>query len=397
MPLTDRAIRAADAGRHSDGQGLSLLVQRSGSRSWVLRVQRDGRRRDIGLGAYPEVGLAAARDKARELRRAIKAGEEPRRPAPEVLTFRAAAEALIASKRAEWRNGKHAAQWPSTLQTYVFPSLGDRDVVGITTEDVLNVLKPIWTTKTETAVRVRQRVEAVLSYAMTLQGRFAVNPATWKGHLENLLPKPGKIRRVRHFPALPWAEAPEFFAALLQRHGTGPRALAFAILTAARSGEVRGMTWGEVDVESGLWVIPGHRMKAGKDHRVPLVPLALELMGEPATADALVFASPMKADIALSDMTLAAVLKRMGRADLTVHGFRSSFRDWAGETTGHPREVIEAALAHQLKDKAEAAYARSDLLLKRRRLMNDWAGYLASTPAALMELRSASPERLRAG
>ncbi len=379
MPLTDRAIRAAKAGRHSDGEGLSLLVQRSGSRSWVLRVQRDGRRRDIGLGAYPEVGLAAARDKAREQRRAVKAGEEPKRAAPEVLTFRAAAEALIASKRVEWRNSKHAGQWPSTLQTYVFPSLGDRDVVSITTEDVLNVLKPIWTTKTETAVRVRQRIEAVLSYAMTLQGRFAVNPATWKGHLENLLPKPSKIHRVRHFSALPWTEAPGFFAALMQRVGTGPRALAFAILTAARSGEVRGMTWGEVDLTNGLWVVPGHRMKAGKDHRVPLVPLALELLGKPAAPDTLVFPSPTKSDVALSDMTLAAVLKRMGRSDLTVHGFRSTFRDWAGETTAHPREVIEAALAHQLRDKAEAAYARGDLLEKRRRLMENWAAFVGGS------------------
>lgn len=292
------------------------------------------------------------------------------------LTFQAAAAALIASKRPGWRNAKHAAQWTATLTTYAYPKLGGLDVQAIDTTAVLEVLRPIWTSKPETASRVRQRLEAVLDYTTAMGARTGENPARWRGHLDHLLPKPGKVRRVEHHAALDWREAPAFLAELAQREGVAARALAFTILTAARSGEVRGMTWGEVDRAAAVWTVPAGRIKAGKEHRVPLTPAALALLGEPGAPEALVFASPTRPDRPLSDMTLLAVLKRMGRGDLTVHGFRSTFRDWVGEATAHPREVIEAALAHRLRDKAEAAYARGDLFRKRRKLMEDSTTYL---------------------
>ena len=242
------------------------------------------------------------------------------------------------------------------------------------------MLRPIWSVKPETASRVRQRIEAVLDYAGAIGLRSGDNPARWRGHLDNLLPKPTKVRAVEHHAALPWQETPLFVADLAKREGIGARALAFAILTAARSGEVRGMTWREI--EGDVWTVPAGRIKAGREHRVPLTAAALALLGEPGDPEKLVFPSEMKPGRALSDMSLTAVLRRMGRGGLTVHGFRSSFRDWAGESTPHPREVIEAALAHRLKDKAEAAYARGDLFAKRRRLMADWAGFCTTTTPA---------------
>jgi integrase len=254
------------------------------------------------------------------------------------------------------------------------------------TADVLTVLQPIWTVKPETASRVRQRIEAVLDYATAVEAREGANPARWRGHLANLLPGPGKVRAVEHHAALDWRESPAFWATLQKREGPAARALAFAILTAARSGEVRGMRWSELDLDSAVWTVPAPRIKAGREHRVPLVPAALALLGEPSEGDELVFSSAVKSDTLLSDMALAAVLKRMGRGKLTVHGFRSTFRDWAGETSGHPREVIEQALAHQLKNKSEAAYARGDLFQKRRRLMSDWADYLAKPEAEIRRL-----------
>ena len=355
-----------------------LLVKPSGRRVWVLRYQRQGRRRDMGLGAYPEVTLAMARDRALQARRLIAQGQDPLAEGRKVkrLTFKNAAEALIEAKRPGWKSAKHAAQWSSTLGTYVYPKLGDLDVKAIDTAAVLEVLRPIWSAKPETASRVRQRVEAVLDYAVAIGAREGDNPARWRGHLDHLLPKPSKVRAVAHHAALDWREAPAFVADLLKREGVAARALLFLILTASRSGEVRGMTWGEVDMAASVWTVPGARMKGGKEHRVPLVPEALDLLGETGAADAPVFPSPTRAHASLSDMTLTAVLRRMGRGDLTVHGFRSTFRDWAGEASAHPREVIEAALAHRLKDKAEAAYARGDLFVKRRALMADWEYHL---------------------
>ena len=376
MALTARKVETAPTGRHGDGRGLMLVVKPSGARSWVLRYQLNGRRRDMGLGPYPEVTLAMARQKALEARRHLVDGTDPLtvRPVP-ALTFEAAAIELIDSKRVGWRNAKHAAQWTSTLETYVFPSIGETAVGSIETPHVLDVLKPIWSKKPETASRVRQRIEAVLDYAAAKGIRDGVNPARWRGHLQNLLPKPSAVRAVEHHPALDWRELPKFMHELAQRNGVSARALEFLILTAARSGEVRGMKWSEVEFEGRVWTVPTDRMKARKEHRVPLTSRASLILGEPGAPDALVFPSPNDSRRTLSDMTLTSVLRSMGRNDITVHGFRSTFRDWAGETSSFPREVIEAALAHRLKDKAEAAYARGDLFAKRRELMRAWSDY----------------------
>jgi integrase len=364
-----------------------LVVRESGARGWVLRYQIGGRRRDMGLGPYPEVGLADARDAALENRRLIRKGIDPLadRTRSKLRTFKEMAEALIESKKPGWRNAKHATQWTSSLNAYAYAKLGSLDVKAVDTEAVLDVLRPIWTMKTETASRVRQRMEAVLDYATAIKARTGENPARWKGHLDHLLPKPSKVRAVEHHAALDWREVPAFMVELSKRQGEAAKALAFTILTAARSGEVRGMRWGEIDLDAKVWTVPADRIKAGKQHRVPLQLAAIDLLGEAGGPDELVFASPTDASKPLSDVTLTAVLRRMG-VHVTVHGFRSSFRDWAGETTSHPREVIEASLAHKLKDRAEAAYARGDLFAKRRKLMQDWADYLASPPGRVVDL-----------
>lgn len=376
MALTARRVETAPTGRHVDGRGLMLVVKPSGAKSWVLRYQINGRRRDMGLGPYPEVTLARAREKALEARRHLVDGSDPLsvRPA-KAITFREAALELIENKRAGWRNAKHAAQWSSTLETYAFPQFGDLGVNAIQTSHVLGALKPIWTEKPETASRVRQRIEAVIDYATSNGQRDGPNPARWRGHLQNLLAKPSSVRSVEHYSALDWRQLPEFMKALEKRQGVSARALQFLILTAARSGEVRGMRWNEIDLETGVWTVPGSRMKAGKEHRVPLDKSAFDLLGIPGAPKALIFPSPSDSQKQMSDMALTAVLRKMGRAEITVHGFRSTFRDWAGETTNFSREVIEAALAHRLKDKAEAAYARGDLFEKRRSLMATWSTY----------------------
>lgn len=380
MTLSARKADTAGPGRHSDGRGLFLYVKPSGARSWVLRYQVQGRRRDLGLGPYPDVSLAMARDRAMEARRLIAEGEDPiaKKQQAKPKTFREAALELIESKRPGWKNAKHAAQWTATLDAYVFPKIGAVQVAKIKTADVISTLTPIWTEKPETANRVRQRIEAVIDYASALGIRTGDNPARWRGHLDHLLPKPKKVRAVKHHPALPHSQIADFMADLAQREGVAARALAFTILTAARSGETRGMTWGEVDLDAKVWTIPAGRMKAAKEHRVPLTDSTLPLLGqcpEGTPDDALIFGSEAKPGKPISDMSMTAVLRRMERTDITVHGFRSTFRDWAGETTGFPREVIEAALAHGIKDKAEAAYARSDLFDKRRKLMEAWASY----------------------
>ncbi len=319
-----------------------------------------------------------ARDRAMEARRLIAEGEDPitKKQQAKPKTFREAALELIERKRPGWKNAKHAAQWTATLDAYVFPKIGAVQVARIETADVISTLTPIWAKKPETANRVRQRIEAVIDYASALGIRSGDNPARWRGHLDHLLPKPKKVRAVQHHPALPHSQIADFMADLAQRDGVAARALAFTILAAARSGETRGMTWGEVDLDAKVWTIPAGRMKAAKEHRVPLTKAALVLLGqrdEGTPDDALIFGSEAKPGKPISDMSMTAVLRRMERADITVHGFRSTFRDWAGETTGFPREVIEAALAHGIKDRTEAAYARSDLFDKRRKLMEAWA------------------------
>jgi integrase len=376
--LSARKVETAKPGRHGDGRGLFLFVKPTGSRSWVMRYQMQGRRRDLGLGAYPDVSLAMARERAAEARRLIANGEDPitRKRQANPKTFKEAALELIESKRPGWKNTKHAAQWTSTLENHVFPKIGALQIAKIETADVISTLTPIWSEKPETANRIRQRIEAVIDYASALGIRSGDNPARWRGHLDHLLPKPKKVRAVKHHPALPHSKIADFMSDLAKRDGVAARALAFTILTAARSGETRGMTWGEVDLDAKVWTIPAERMKAAKEHRVPLSEAAISLLGQREKGvanDTLIFGSEAKPGKPISDMTMTAVLRRMKQTEVTVHGFRSTFRDWAGEMTGFPREVIEAALAHGIKDKAEAAYARSDLFDKRRMLMEAWA------------------------
>lgn len=367
--LTDKKVRTAGPGRYYDGGGLLLRVRESGSRDWALRITKDGKTSDYGLGGFPLVTLAEAREKALELRRAIKRGEHRKKVISDL--FETLAEAYIEAHAHGWKNPKSADQWRSSLKSYAYPKLGKKTAQAITTADMLDILRPIWREKTETASRVRGRIEKILDYA-TAQGlRTGDNPARWLGHLSTLLPKPRQVTKVAHHAALDYRELPAFWQKLEGMEGNGAAALRWTILTAARSGETRGATHEELDGD--LWIIPAERMKAGKEHRVPLTNAALAAVPKQQDKNPLLFPAPRGGQ--LSDMSIAAVLKRM-KLDVTVHGFRSSFRDWAGETTAHPREVIEHALAHQLKDKAEAAYARSDLLEKRRRLMEDWAAFV---------------------
>ncbi len=377
-----------DPGLHFVGvvPGLALRVLPSGVKTWVLRVTVAGKRRDMGLGGYPAVTLAKARENAREARERVRAGVDPIEASrasrsaaaatrAAALTFEQCAAKYIEANQSGWKNAKHAAQWVSTLEQYAFPVMGGLLVRDVALSHVLAVLEPIWKTKTETASRLRGRLESVLDWATVRKYRTGENPARWKGHLDKLLPKPAKVAKVEHHRAVPVADVGAFLVKLRMQAGLGARALEFAILTAARSGEVRGACWSEINTEAKVWVIPAARMKAGKEHRVPLSADALALLEAlPRMAGTeLVFPAPRGG--ALSDMTLSAVLRRM-EVDAVPHGFRSTFRDWAGERTAHPREVIEHALAHLLKDKDEAAYQRGDLFEKRRRLMDDWSAFL---------------------
>jgi integrase len=399
--MTDRlsvvAVRSAKPGRHGDGAGLLLDVKPSGNAYWVIRYMLAGKRRDMGLGSARGPGaitLADARDRATAARRLAKDGIDPIEQRDEKLaaaklavatlkarstTFRDIALQYVAAHEASWRNAKHRAQWESTLRRYVYPRFGDLPVSEVEREHVTGALQAIWNSKPETASRVRGRIEAVLDYARVLGWRHGENPALWKGNLAHVLPPRSKLAPVRHHAALPWIEMASFMSGLNTRVGISARALEFTILTAARSGEVRGMTWGEVDLGSRIWVVPGSRMKAGREHRVPLSNSAMIILEairpDPARASALVFPSPNRPGALLSDMTLTAVLRRMRRSDLTAHGFRSTFRDWCAEMTSFPREIAEAALAHTVRDKVEAAYRRGDVLEKRRQLMAEWANF----------------------
>lgn len=378
--------RLIESGLHAVGgvAGLSLQVSDTGARSWILRVMVGGKRRNIGLGGFPDVTLAGAKAKAREKREQIEKGIDPiedKRAKQSALaaavagamTFSDATSAYIAAKEHEWKNAKHGAQWRSTLETYAFPAIGKVFVGSIGLEHIVKVLEPIWTTKTETATRLRGRIEAVLNWATVRGYRKGDNPARWRGHLDKLLAQPSKLKHIEHHAALDWREIGAFMVALREQESMAARMLEFAILTACRSGEARGATWGEIDLPSATWTIPADRMKAKKEHRIPLSEDAVKLLETLPRDSEIVFPSPTGKQF--SDAAMTALLKRMGRTDLTAHGFRSTFRDWAGETTGYPREVIEHALAHQLKDKAEAAYARGSLFDKRRRLMDEWARF----------------------
>jgi len=373
--------------------GLSLQVTPRGARSWVLRVMIGGKRREMGLGGYPDVTLAGAREKARIARDKIDNGIDPvaerliarsalAAAVAATMTFSEAAEKYIAAHEAGWKNAKHADQWNNTLTTYAHPVIGKIAVADVETSHVMRVLEPIWTTKTETASRLRGRIESILDWATVRGFRKGDNPARWRGHIEHLLAARADVQKVVHHAALDYRQVGAFLADLRQQSGAGAKALEFAILTAARSGEVRGATWAEVDLSDATWTIPAGRMKAAKEHRIPLSKEVTALLNALPRIDGTDLIFPNNKGGILSDMTLTAVIKRMERTGMTAHGFRSSFRDWAGETTAYPREVIEHALAHQLKDKAEAAYARGSMFDKRRRLMADWAKFCAVSATA---------------
>ncbi|PZP57556.1 MAG: integrase [Delftia acidovorans] len=385
--LTAAAVaKLREPGRYPVGgaAGLHLRITDSGARLWVHRIMVDGKRRDIGLGRLEDVSLSQARDAARDKSRLVRQGLDPL-PAPQlapvenvVRTFRATAEEYVESKRDGWRNEKHRAQWTATLEAYAYPEIGEKDVGEIGIDDVLRVLRPIWSSKTETATRLRGRIESVLGYAAVREGRSGINPASWRGVLDKILPAPDKVRTREHHPAMPIAEAPAFMLTLEDVAGASALALRFLILTAARSGEVRGATWAEVDMQAGIWAVPAERMKAGAAHRVPLSGQALALLESlPRFAGSdLLFPSPRGGQLA--DMAMTALMRRRGLA-YVPHGFRSTFRDWAGDHTEYPREIVEAALAHAVGNRVEAAYRRKDALERRRPLMQDWANFLYST------------------
>jgi integrase len=393
MPIVARELSAVEvrrlagkSGYHAVGgvAGLMLAVQPTLSTSWVLRVRIGGKRRDMGLGSFPEISLARARERAKEDRDLIRQGINPiadRKAKRDALiaaqdghlTFDRAAKRYLAIKTKEFANGKHAAQWESTIRTYASPIIGRKSVADLTVHDMLAVLEPIWLTKTETAKRLRGRIEAVLAWATVAGYRDGDNCARWKGNLDAVLSAPDKVRKVKHHKAVEIDNAAAVIAGIRKRDGMAARALEFLILTAARSGEIRGATWDEIDLAKAEWIIPAERMKAKREHRVPLTPDAVGILNSLPQSGEMVFPAPKGGP--LSDMTLAAVHKRMG-IDATVHGWRSTFKDWTAERTSTPREISEAALAHQNKDRVEAAYLRTDHFEKRRALMDQWANFL---------------------
>ncbi len=390
-----RISRELAVGMHADGGGLYLQVTGAGAKSWIYRYSLRGKPREMGLGSLNSVSLANARTEAKLCRGLRQRGLDPiearkaeRAQAAlddaKAITFKEAAERYIAAHRAGWKKAKHALLWENTLKTYAYPVMGKVSVQAIDTALVLKVLEPIWTAKPETAGRVRGRIEAILDWAKSRGLRQGENPARWRGHLQYQLPAQSKVRRVEHHPALPYAELPDFMRKLREEVGIGAQALEFTILTAARTGEIIGATRAEANVTDKLWTVPGVRMKAGKEHRVPLSARALAILKDvtaPENGDHAFIFPGGKHGRPLSNMAMASVLRRMKRDDITVHGFRSTFRDWAAEQTNYPNEVVEMALAHAVSDKVEAAYRRGDLFEKRRLLMADWTTF-CNTPKA---------------
>lgn len=418
--LTAAAAKALVAkgqpARHAAGDNLYLAVTGAGAAKWTFRFMLAGRARELGLGVYDADGrrgvtLAGAKAAAEEARRLLREGIDPvehrkaqarlrTQEAAQGQTFQEVADLLLAAHEAGWRNAKHRQQWRRTLETYAFPEIGHLPVSQIGTEEVLRVLQRdgLWTSKPETAARLRGRIEAVLSYATARGWRTGTNPATWRGHLSTMLPKRSKIAAVEHHPALPWQEIGQFMTHLRRHRATAARALEFLILTASRTGEVLGAKWCEIDLEGGVWTIPANRMKAQREHRVPLSDAALAILRvmEPPGAknpDSYVFPG-QKPGAPLSQMSMAMLLRRMNRTDITVHGFRSSFRDWCEEATSTPHTVSEAALAHTIGDKVQAAYRRGDLFRKRAELMESWAAFCGSVEAEAIPLHARRQTRL---
>lgn len=394
--LTPLAVKNAKPGRHADGSGLHLLVKESGARSWVYRFMLGGKSRDVGLGTAGTGGisLADARDARDALRLKVKGGidplEERQREAADALaaaqaakvagiTFKAVAEGYIGANEGSWRNDKHRQQWKNTLATYVYPVIGELPVAEVGTSHVLQILEPIWKAKAETASRLRGRMETILDAAKARGYRDGENPARWRGHIAQILPVRSRLTRGHH-KAMPYHAIPAFAGALHQREAISALALEFTILTAARTGEVIGAKWDEVDLDKAVWTIPASRMKAGKEHRVPLSPRAVEIL-ESTQGLRKEWLFPATKGGSMSGMAMSMLLRRM-EVGVTVHGFRSGFRDWSAECTSYAHEVAEMALAHTIENKVERAYRRGDLFDKRRRLMDDWAIYCATIPAA---------------
>jgi integrase len=402
--LNDKFVRAErPVGRYHDGDGLYLQVTRNAKtgkmrKSWVFRYRRAGRLREMGLGGLGEVSLGQARKKAQAARDLRASGVDPINHRDEVereerlaseraKTFRQIAEECIQRKEPAWRNAKHTAQWSRTLGQYVYPVFGNVPVANVTVDDVVMALSPIWTTKPETARRVRSRIKQVLDYAAARKLRSRENPAQWDGVLSELLPRPQQSRRVRHHTALPYSEVRDFMGKLKEQPGIAAKALQFAILTAARTGEVVGARWSEIDLRTKVWIIPAERMKALREHRVPLSSSAVELLCELETgcgSNDHVFGAP-RSKKPMSNMAMLAVIKRMGlKGRVTTHGFRSSFRDWCAEKAEVDPSVAEAALAHAAGTKVEQAYLRTDQFEKRKELMQKWNDYLI-TPASAFD------------
>lgn len=381
-------------GQHPVGTvtGLRLSIKPSGSRSWILRTMVGTKRKDIGLGGYPEITLATALERARQAKDGIRNGIDPvavRRAKNAAIdwTFKACALAYIEAFRPSWKNAKHGQQWENTLATYVYPHFGDKHVKDVDTEDVTKAIRPLWSTKNETMVRVRNRIELVLSWAAAQGYRpKGFNPAQWRGHLDQVLPKPSKVNKRTSFEAMPIDAMYAFMRRLSDVQGTSARCLEFTILTACRSGESRGALWSEIDMDTATWSIPGARMKSGRPHRIPLSSAAVTLLAAlPRFKDRqgndvdLVFPG-QSGDKPLSDMSLTACMRRLNLTAVP-HGFRSTFTDWVAERTSYPSEVREMALAHAIGNDTEAAYRRGDLFDKRRNLMTDWAKFIGTAPA----------------
>lgn len=388
--LTVRKVETAGPGKHEDGEGLRLVVSPTGARKWVLRYTHDGKRREMGLGSFPDVSLAVARTQAAEFRRQTSQGIDPiaaRLVEPvRIPTFTQAAARYIRAHRYGWANRKHARQWCATLKTYARPVIGSKPVDSIGTEDVLKVLSAIWTTKTETAKRVQGRMENILDFAAARKWRDQNNPARWRGHLDKLLPKPSRVKAVTHHPAMTYSEVPAFMVELRANNCLSSLALQFLILTASRTGEVLQAQWTEIGLETSTWTIPATRMKAKQEHRVPLTDSALAILDALPRVAGNPYLFPGARDgRPLSNTALLQLMRGMGygvggnRGDYVPHGFRSSFRDWSGEVSSFPRDVAEMALAHAIENKVEAAYRRGDLFTKRRAMMQAWAEWCERT------------------
>jgi integrase len=396
--LNTLKVKHAGPGAYADGNNLYLQVTKTGAKSWLFRYMRHGAQREMGLGPLRTVGLAEARARAAEARKMLLDGQDPlesRQRARQLAAvqkakatlFKAAAEACIDDRKASWSNEKHAKQWSATLETYAYPIIGKHAVGEIDLNSVVKVLKPIWETRSETASRVRQRIETVLDYAMTKGWRTGENPARWGGNLENIFPKKGKIWSVQHHRSLAWPLLPAFIKELVAQDGSAAKALLLTILTACRTGEVISAEWNEFDLDENVWTIPAARMKARREHRIPLPAFAIDVLKAVLPAETgdetsrFVFPGNKK-NSGLSNMALLEVLRRMGRTDITTHGFRSTFRVWAAEQTDFPAEVVEAALAHTVLNKVEAAYKRTDFFDRRRALMEQWAFFCITQMAS---------------